>query len=299
VWDFNVSKYEEITPTGAKNVRTVQLGTIIKALVFFGVAYWILARISRRMQRLVVSRIHMGEAQANTLRTWVMIVVGFGLAIATLNFLSIPLTLFAFFGGALAIGLGFGTQTLIKNFISGIIVLFERKIRVGDVVDIGGVSGTITEINTRSSVLRGGDGKETLVPNSLFLENRVTNLTLSNRRVRRLVTIRVSAKAAPHLVSVILKECAERHGLILKDPAPYVTLEDIVENANIFGIYYWTEFNDKTNADVVASDLRFMAEKRIGELVASTAAEKLEEPPAAKPADNEAAPFPEETPPIP
>jgi potassium-dependent mechanosensitive channel len=278
VGEIEVSKYEEITPTGGKNVRTVKLGTIIKALLFFCVSYFLLAKISRRMQRLVVNRIHIGEAQANTLRTWLMIAVGFCLAIATLNFMSIPLTLFAFFGGALAIGLGFGTQTLIKNFISGIIVLFERKIRVGDIVEVSGSTGTISEINTRSSVLRGADGKETLVPNSLFLENRVTNLTLSNRRVRRLLTVRVPWGTAPHLVTTILKDSVERHGQILKNPAPIVTFEDFAENAHIFGIYYWTEFNNETNADVVASDLRFMIEKRLADVRSATDAEKKDAP---------------------
>ncbi len=265
VWDINISKYEETTPTGGKIQRSVKLGTIIKALLFFAIAYYILASISRRMQHVVVRRNHIGEAQANTLRTWLMIVVAFCLAIATLNFLSIPLTLFAFFGGALAIGLGFGTQTLIKNFISGIIVLFERKIRVGDIVDVGGIAGSITEINTRSSVLRGADGKETLVPNSQFLENQVTNLTLSNRRVRRTLKVRVALGSAPQEVVTILKECAERHGLVLKNPAPIMTFDDFADNSHVFAIYYWTEFDSQTDSDVVASDLRFMIEKSFAE----------------------------------
>lgn len=270
LWSIEIFTYTDTVMAGGvatSQERGVTLGKFVTGIFFFIVAYFISNRVKNRLRNTVVRRGHIADAQAQTLSNWLMIVVGLALAVATLHFLKIPITVFAFFGGALAIGLGFGTQTLIKNFISGIIVLFERKIRVGDIVDIGGVSGTITEINTRSSVLRGGDGKETLVPNSLFLENRVTNLTLSNRRVRRLLTIRVPTKAPVQMVNTILKECTERHGLILKEPAPYVTLEDIVENANIFGIYYWTEFNDKTNAEVVASDLRFMAEKRIGEII--------------------------------
>ncbi|RYD18690.1 MAG: mechanosensitive ion channel, partial [Verrucomicrobiaceae bacterium] len=155
---------------------------------------------------------------------------------------------------------------LIKNFISGIIVLFERKIRVGDIVDVGGMSGSVTEINTRSSVLRGGDGKETLVPNSYFLENRVTNLTLSNRRVRRTLSVGVVYGSEVSLVLATLKECVERHGLILKDPAPIVTLDDFGDKALVFMLYFWTEFNDKTNGDVVSSDIRLMIEKRFTEL---------------------------------
>ncbi len=270
VWSAEVFTYTDTVMAGGiatSQERGVTLGKFVTGIFFFIVAYFIANRIKNRLRNTVVRRGHIADAQAKTLSNWLMIVVGLALVAATLHFLKIPITVFAFFGGALAIGLGFGTQTLIKNFISGIIVLFERKIRVGDIVDIGGVSGTITEINTRSSVLRGGDGKETLVPNSLFLENRVTNLTLSNRRVRRLLTIRVPTAAPVQMVNTILKECIERHGLILKEPPPYVTLEDMVENANIFGLYYWTEFNDRTNSDVVASDLRFMAEKRIGEII--------------------------------
>lgn len=267
-WSFEVLSFEDKIIVDGQTIIgniPVTLGMLLRALLFFIIGYGITSHISYRIQRSLVTRGHIAEAQAKTLRNWLMIVVGIFLAIGTLSFLKIPLTVFAFFGGALAIGLGFGMQTLIKNFISGIIVLFERKIRVGDIVDVGGLTGSVTEINTRSSVLRGGDGKETLVPNSYFLENRVTNLTLSNRRVRRSFTIRVALDSSPQAVNAILKECLERHGLILKEPLPITTFEDFVENAYLFGVYYWTEFNDKTNADVVASDLRFMIEKRFAE----------------------------------
>ncbi len=277
IWATEVFKYNDTVMSAGVPItqeRGVALGKFVIAIVFFCIAYFTSRRINNRLQNVVVRRGHIAEAQAKTLSNWLMIVVGFLLAVATLHFLKIPLTVFAFFGGALAIGLGFGTQTLIKNFISGIIVLFERKIRVGDIVDVGGGAGTITEINTRSSVLRGADGKETLVPNSLFLENRVTNLTLSNRRVRRLLTVRVALGTEPHLVATILKDSVERHGQILKNPAPIVTFEDLAENAHIFGIYYWTEFTPQTNADVVASDLRFMIEKRLSDVRSATDAEK-------------------------
>lgn len=266
VWNFEVFEYQETVPgIPTPQKRGVPLGKMLIAITFFLITYFIARGFSNRLRNTVVRRGYIGEAQAKTLSNWLMIVVSVMLLIWTLNSLSIPITIFAFFGGALAIGLGFGTQTLIKNFISGIIVLFERKLRVGDIVDIGGVSGTIIEINTRSSVLRSGDGKETLVPNSLFLENRVTNLTLSNRRVRRLLSVRVAHGASPQTVMGILKECVERHGLVLSEPVPIVTFEDFLDNALAFGIYYWTEFNDKTNGDVVASDLRIMIEKRFKE----------------------------------
>jgi small-conductance mechanosensitive channel len=275
VWSFEVTHTDEKFEVDGQvftKKTPVTLGELLRALFFFTIAYWVLARIANKIQRGIVGRGHVADAQAKTLRNWAMIVVGVFLAIGTLSLLKIPITVFAFFGGALAIGLGFGSQTLIKNFICGIIVLFERKIRVGDIVDVGGLAGTVTEINTRSSVLRGGDGKETLIPNSYFLDNRITNLTLSNRRVRRTLKVGVAYGSKPQDVSAALKDCVERHGLVLKDPAPVVTLDDFGDTALVFLIYFWTEFNDKTNGDVVASDIRFMIEKRFAELEIKLAA---------------------------
>jgi potassium efflux system protein len=260
IWTFEVTRVPSAT-----GQQSIELGLVISAVIFFLVAYFLIARLTRRLQSIAVNHGRIAEAQANTLRNWLMILAGVVLALTTLHLLKIPLTVFAFFGGALAIGLGFGTQTLIKNFISGIIVLFERRIRVGDVIDVGSISGKVVEINTRSSVVRSGDGKETLVPNSVFLESQVTNQTLSNRKVRRTFRVGVAYGSSPSQVVTVLKECLERHGLVMKDPAPIVTLEEFSPDALVFALYYWTEINARTDATVVASDIRIMIEKRFGE----------------------------------
>jgi small-conductance mechanosensitive channel len=246
--------------------RGVTLGVLLGALLFFVVAYFASSRVSRRLQKVVVARGHLADAQARTMGNWLMIVVGVLLALATLHLLDIPLTVFAFLGGALAIGLGFGTQTLIKNFISGIILLFERKVRVGDVVDVGGTVGTVIEINTRSSVVRGFDGVEALIPNAIFLEEKVTNWTLYERRVRRELRVSVDYNAVASQVMEVLRESAERHGVVLKDPAPVVIFEDFGDNAKVFLMQFWVELDGKNNSLVVGSDLRLMIEKRFGEL---------------------------------
>ncbi len=268
VWHFEVFQYDDTVMLGGVPItekRGVSLGKFVIAILAFCVAYFIATRINNRLRSLVVRHGRIAEPQAKTLGNWLMIVVGFLLAVGTLHFLKIPLTVFAFFGGALAIGLGFGTQTLIKNFISGIIVLFERKIRVGDVVDIGGTTGTVVEINTRSSVVSSPDGREALVPNSVFLENTVTNLTLSNRSLRRAITVGVAYGSSPQQVIAILTECAERHGLIHKDPPPLVIFQDFGENALLFKLYVWVALDAKTNPELVESDLRMMIEKQFGE----------------------------------
>ncbi len=265
IWSFEVLTFEDKVEVEGKTITgkiPVTLGMLLRALLFFFIGYRISSMLATRIQNTVVGRGHIAEAQARTLRTWLMIVVGVFLAIGTLSFLKIPLTVFAFFGGALAIGLGFGMQTLIKNFISGIIVLFERKVRVGDILDVDGIVGTVAEINTRSSVVRGFDGVETMIPNSVFLENRVTNWTLSSAKVRRILRVGVAYGTPPHKVMDILKESAARHGLILKDPEPFAVFEDFGDNALMFCLYFWLELDGNTNANVVASDLRLMIEKQ-------------------------------------
>ena len=114
------------------------------------------------------------------------------LLLLTLNAARIPLTVFAFLGGALAIGVGFGTQTIIRNFISGLIVLMERQVQVGDTIEVDGVTGTVEEVNLRSSTVRAFDGVEAIIPNSSLLENRVTNWTKSDLRIRRVVKVGVA-----------------------------------------------------------------------------------------------------------
>jgi len=266
IWGFEVMSFEDKMEVQGQTLTVkipIRLSTLLRALMFFIIGYWITARIANRIEASLVTRGHIAEAQARTLRNWAMIVVGVFLAIGTLSFLKIPLTVFAFFGGALAIGLGFGMQTLIKNFISGIIVLAERKVRVGDMLDVDGIVGTVTEINTRSSIIKSPDDVETMIPNSLFLENRVTNWTLSNARVRRGLRVGVSYGTPPQTVMDILAEAASRHGLVCKTPAPFAVFEDFGESALIFHLYFWLELKGATNAMIVTSDLRLIIEKRL------------------------------------
>lgn len=268
LWNFEVMTFENSVEVDGQTITgklPVTLGMLVRAVLFFVIGYWLASRIANQVQRTIVSRGHIAEAQARTLRTWTMIVVGVGLVLGTLSFLKIPLTVFAFFGGALAIGIGFGTQTLIKNFISGIIVLAERKIRVGDILDVDGIVGTVTEVNTRSSIIRSPDDIETMIPNSMFLEDRVTNWTLSSARMRRSVRVGVAYGTDPKTVMDILTESASRHGRICKDPAPFAVFEDFGDNALIFTLYFWLDMSSGVNSMVIASDLRLMIDKQFTE----------------------------------
>jgi potassium efflux system protein len=268
VWNFVVYRYDDKTEVDGQ-VTTVRrgltLGWLICALLFFWVAYragsWLLQRGFKRM----VGKGRVEQGQADTLRRWTRIAMGIVLALVTLNFLKIPLTAFAFLGGALAIGIGFGTQTLFKNFISGLIVLAERKVRVGDILEVDGVAGTVTTIDTRSSTVRSFDGVDMIVPNSVLLESKVINWTHDTPVVRRVVRVRVSYGSQLRMVSTILAECAAQHGVIMKTPEPQVVLEEFAADSLVFAVFYWIDLRVKPGGATVASDLRFMIERRLGE----------------------------------
>src|SRR4029453_6475343 len=225
LWTFEVFAAEDtITVDGQKitGKRSVTIGKILMAILILVVGYWITGLISSFTQPIIITRLKIERNQADLIRRWLLSFLLLCLLLFSLFSVKIPLTIFAFAGGALAIGLGFGMQNLLKNFVSGLIILFERPFRIGDVLDVAGQRGTITSVGLRASILQLWDGTETLIPNSTLLEQNPTNLTYSNRKVGVTVTVGLGYGSAPRLVIQLLNEVAERHGLAEKDPKPQV-----------------------------------------------------------------------------
>jgi potassium efflux system protein len=120
----------------------------------------------------------------------------------------------------LTVGLGFGLQEIFANFISGLIVLFERPCRVGDIITIGGVEGTVTRIRTRATTILDWDNKEVIVPNKSFITERLVNWTLSDSTTRVVIKVGIGNRNDPKLAQKLLLQVADEHALVLKDPAP-------------------------------------------------------------------------------
>jgi small-conductance mechanosensitive channel len=237
--------------------RSITIGKIVMAVVILVVGYWVTGVLSKFIEPFVVKRLKIEPNQANLIRRWFRVLLVVGLVMFSLVSVKIPLTVFAFAGGALAIGLGFGMQTMLKNFVSGIILLFERPFRVGDVLDVGGQRGTVTSIGLRASVLQLWDGIETLIPNSSLLENNVSNWTYSDRKVRFMVSVGVAYGSDPRQVIQLLSEVAERHGLVEKEPKPQALFTEFGESTLNFELRFWVDVS-KANAAQVSSDLRIM-----------------------------------------
>jgi len=268
VWRFELFSIDDSVEVAGQKVvtsRGVTVGKSVGALLLFLFGYSITAFIGKRIQQILIERFDVSAHQANVIRRWLMALAIFTLLIITLNLAHIPLTVFAFLGGALAIGIGFGTQTIIKNFISGILILLERNMKVGDTIDVDGVVGRIVTVDMRASTILGFDGVETVIPNATFLENKVTNWTHTNAKLRRIVRVGVNYGSSTTRVRDILAECGNKHSLILNDPPPEALFEDFGENALIFALYFWIDYGPSVNPLQVASDLRFMINQRFSE----------------------------------
>jgi len=169
----------------------------------------------------------------------------------------IPITIFAVLGGALAIGVGFGAQNLLNNLISGIILIAERPIRIGDIVELEKERGRVEEIGNRCVRIRRYDGVHVLVPNSYFLEQRVVNWTLVSADIRSVVSVGVAYGSPVEKVRDLMQQSAEEHEKVSKDYPVEVFFEEFGDNALTFNLYFWTSVNQPMDIRRVQSDVRF------------------------------------------
>lgn len=177
----------------------------------------------------------------------------------------IPITIFAVLGGALAIGVGFGAQNLLNNLISGMILIAERPIRIGDIVELEDERGRIEEIGNRCVRIKRFDGVHVLVPNSYFLEQRVVNWTLVSSEIRSIVTVGVAHGSSVEKVRELMLQAAHNHDKIVQDLPIEVLFEDFDEGRLIFSLLFWTSVEVPMDIRRVQSDIRFAIDKLFSE----------------------------------
>ncbi|MBU1343143.1 MAG: mechanosensitive ion channel, partial [Proteobacteria bacterium] len=174
-----------------------------------------------------------------------------------LRIVNIPLTAFAFLGGAIAIGVGFGAQNLINNFISGFIILGERPINIGDLIEVDGLLGKVEEIGARCTRVRTGENVHKLVPNSSFLEKNITNWTLSDNKIRTKIVVGVAYGSPVKQVEEVLMKAATSNSLVIKHPEPFVLFSDFGDNALVFELYFWVLVRLVLEKKQIESQVRF------------------------------------------
>jgi small-conductance mechanosensitive channel len=229
------------------------------------VGYLVCSFVIRRIERIAVGRGRIAAQSAALLRNWILFLLTALLVLFALLSASIPFTAFAFLGGALAIAAGFGLQTLLKNFVAGLMLLLERPMRLGDLVDVDGVRGRVTAIGIRASTILSADGIESMIPNSAFVEGKLTNWTYSSPQSRQTVRVGVAYGTPLRKAADALQEVVARHGVVRKDPAPQVYLDEYGDSAVYFALTYWVDMTPENDTRRVKSDVLHMIDRAFAE----------------------------------
>ena len=178
----------------------------------------------------------------STMLHYLILLLGLFVALGALG---IDLTKVTILAGAFTVGIGFGLQNVINNFVSGVILLFERPIKVGDVIEVGGNVGEVSRIGIRASVIRTADGSEVIVPNGSLISGQVTNWTFSDRKRAVEVSISVIGGADHQRVVELLKSTAAVHPGVAKEPLPQVYVVNFSSGAVTFQLRAWTDRNEE------------------------------------------------------
>lgn len=224
----------------AGNIR-ISVYALAKAAIFGGILFW-LGRVSSNAGQKVIRDQKSIDIQTRELAAkFVEIAVFFIVGVLLLNILGLDLTALAVFGGALGVGLGFGLQQIASNFISGIIILLERSLKVGDFIELeGGQAGVLREINMRSSALATFDGKDIMVPNEKFITTTFVNWTKTDPTQRYEARFEVSYLADPHeVIQVVGDALAKCPGVMATPTVPACELKGFTETGVLFGAEFW------------------------------------------------------------
>lgn len=236
--------------------------SVLKALLFLG----FLVVLSNRVRKFLygrVSRTNMFDPQHTYLlaRFVSLLIYVIGLTIG-LQVAGVNLNSLAILGGTLGIGVGFGLQSIVANWVAGIVLLIEQPFRIGDRIDVGGTAGVVGRVGVRSTWVRTYDNEMIIVPNSDFTTHQVTNWTVNDDRVRLAIGVVVAHDSDAEQVAALLLEVAREHSGVLADPPPEALLNDIGQNSLTFSLRFWTIIQAHDNHGL-KSDLRLLTLKKL------------------------------------
>ena len=241
--------------------QEITVGRIL-AIPLILVVGFLLARWGERAFSRRPSTSKVNPDVVHLLRRAFYVVVIAALGFTALELLNVPLTAFAFISGAIAIGVGFGAQNIINNFISGWILMGEQPIRVDDLLEIDGTLGRVEAIGTRSTRIRRLDSVRIVIPNSHFLENPVVNWTLTDQEIRTSIRVGVAYGSPVRKVAQLLEQAVREREEVLDDPEPRIIFEDFGDSSLVFEALFFSLLRPGANLRLLRSEIRF----RIDEL---------------------------------
>ncbi|MBF8754236.1 mechanosensitive channel MscK [Pseudomonas guariconensis] len=219
----NFTLYEYTSGTGAAaSMVPISLGDLLGALVIVGITFALAGNLPGLLEVLVLSRLNLAQGSAYATTTLLSYtIVGVGI-VSTLSTLGVSWDKLQWLVAALSVGLGFGMQEIFANFISGIMILFERPVRIGDTITIGNLSGTVSKIRIRATTITDFDRKDIIVPNKTFITGQLINWSLTDTVTRVTLKLGIDYGSDLDLVRELLLKGAHENPRVLKDPEPIV-----------------------------------------------------------------------------
>ena len=217
----NIALYQYSSGSGdAATLVPISLNDVLGALIIVGITVALGRNLPGLLEVLVLSRLNLAQGSAyatTTLLSYLIVAIGF---VTTLSTLGVSWDKLQWLVAALSVGLGFGLQEIFANFISGLIILFERPVRIGDVVTIGNLSGTVSKIRIRATTITDFDRKEIIVPNKTFVTDQLINWSLNDTVTRVIIKVGVAYETDLPLARKLMMQAAEENPRVLRDPAP-------------------------------------------------------------------------------
>ncbi len=246
--------------------QSITIKKILLALLILSVGLFLANLFSRFVSNRLLAMTQLDESAKAAIHKVSFFILTIILVLYALHTVNIPLTILTLLGGAVAIGVGFGSQNLINNFISGFIIMFERPIKIDDVIEVDNIIGRVEHIGTRCTQIRTQANLNILVPNSTFLESNIINWTLSDDVVRCDVTVGVAYGSSTRETVKALERALEEHEKILKKREPIITFKEFGDNALIFEVYFWIRIgNKRMQKTITESNVRFLIERHLRE----------------------------------
>ena len=235
---------------------SVTVGKVCVALLVLIVGLGITGRATRFLSSRFLTRLPIRDNVRVNIERFLQYLFVLLVFLFALHVVNIPLTIFTFLGGTLAIAVGFGAQNILNNFISGLILMVERPVRAGDLIEVDDTLGYVEEIGARSTRIRVPSGIHVIVPNSSLLENKVINWTLQDHRLRIKVSVGVAYGSPTRKVIELITKAVSDQPEAHKSPAPVVVFDEFGDSSLNFTAHFWVNVVSPLDRDTIATKVR-------------------------------------------
>ncbi len=252
IWNYEITASDE---------QPITLGKLISAIIIFLAGYMLAGFVAKILGTRILPKIGLDRGAAYAFQSLTFYVLLLLVFLTALRTVSIPLTAFAVLGGALAIGVGFGSQNVVSNFMSGLILLAERPIKVGDLIEVDSNYGIVERIGLRSTRIRSGDNVHLILPNALFVENKIINWTHNDPKVRIEVSVGIAYGSETREAERLILQALSDNSRVHTHPVPVVLFRDFGDNALAFETRFWINMRTIMDRLSIESDVRFKIEE--------------------------------------